>query len=935
MRHTYCPMLVVCVFLSLASPAFVRMLDAASINLPADFQPKETDFADSGARGQFLGMAGLRGRPLKPIDGINALYVIAVQKDKPAAEYFREGDAITALNGQPLSGDSVTRIKTTLSAADQYRKPVVLDLWRAGQSQRITIEFKGPQPPDLTNGGEPNLEQISWNLGTTGAAGWTWSIPHQTTEGAKQIYITRIAPGTPAEGILNVGDVVVGVFGKNFATDARKEFGWALTKAETTEQGGKLVLEVWNNGKSREVTVPIRVMGDYSESAPFDSAKTQKIVDEAVAYLKAKGVGGGIGGLVNTLGLLSTGREDVMPIVSEKVHEVASSFPPDHAWTAGYSLVLMCEYYLATKDNSVKPAIEAYAIHIARGQSQVGTWGHRICIPYQFSDGTLYGVAPGYGALNQAGLICMLGLALTQKCGVDDADIRQAVFRGDRFFRFFIDKGSIPYGDHGPGIDGHEDNGKNSLAAVMFDILDDKEAAAFFTRMTVASFNEREGGHTGNYFNFLWGPLGAARGGDEAAAVFMRKLEWFFDLERRAQGNFEYQGKPGMTDSRNSENVYKGWDTTGARLLAYCLPLKKLYITGKGRSIPDITGSELAQSVAAGELTARQYIDLPTSELLARLSSWSPAERDRAGKVLEVNPDNVVPQLIAMLDSDNRYARYGACQALRYAGRASQPAADALVAKLKASDDDTFKFFAMRAFSSYNTEMGLGAVAAGVAPAMMELAYTGHFDDPTGKLQAEFAQAMFYSGNAQPFRAIARNAEGIDKIDSDVLVKTVRELLQNTNGGARSATSIVYNKLSDEQLKLLWKDIYKAVRNLAPSGIMFANGVRERGIELMAQHHTREGMETAVWYLTNQKFHGGPDSTKNVLDTLVNTYGGYAKAVLPQLEKAAEYYEPGGIAGPSPGRTNAQATLIREAMEKIKTAPTPEWELTSIAEYLK
>jgi len=37
--------------------------------------------------------------------------------------------------------------------------------------------------------------------------------------------------------------------------------------------------------------------------------------------------------------------------------------------------------------------------------------------------------------------------------------------------------------------------------------------------MTVASYAERERGHTGNYFSFLWGPLGANRAGPAAAAV--------------------------------------------------------------------------------------------------------------------------------------------------------------------------------------------------------------------------------------------------------------------------------------------------------------------------------------------------------------------------------------------------------------------------------
>jgi len=61
-----------------------------------------------------------------------------------------------------------------------------------------------------------------------------------------------------------------------------------------------------------------------------------------------------------------------------------------------------------------------------------------------------------------------------------------------------------------------------------------REAARFFSRMTVASYGERERGHTGNYFSFLWGPLGASRAGPQAASAFLNELWWYFDLARRA-----------------------------------------------------------------------------------------------------------------------------------------------------------------------------------------------------------------------------------------------------------------------------------------------------------------------------------------------------------------------------------------------------------------
>ncbi len=904
------------------------------INLPATFVPEASDFADESPRGVFSGITSLRIRALKPVDDVRAVYVVSAPNNLKG-DPFQVGDVLYGLSGEALGSDPTFAFRMAVEVASRYNVDASINRWRKGENSVVTYGAEKPQAPDLTNGGQPNLEQEDWNLGTTGAEGWTWSIPHKTTEGSKQIYITQIEEGSPAAGVLNIGDVITGAFGEPFTRDARKEFASALTRAESNAEAGKLRLTVWNDGKTRDATLQLKVMGDYGQKSPFDSEKNERIVDAVCAHLLKRGLNkGSITAPIDALGLLSTGREDVMPLVREQVEKIKATYPSDGTWTSAYSLLLLTEYHLATKDPSVLDAIKGWAIHLARGQSQVGTWGHRICIPYQFTGDTLYGVAPGYGAMNQPTLTALIALALTEKCGVRNPDVKQAIQRGQRFYRSFVDRGAIPYGDHNANPGDHDDNGKNSIAAVFFDLIGDKEAATFFTRMSIASHNDREGGHTGNYWSFLWGPLGAARAGDEAAAAFHQKMTWFYDLERTRDGSFEYQGKPGMGNKAGSEHAYKGWDTTGARLLAYTLPRKKLYITGKGRTIDDITGAELAATVDAGELSERDYIHLPTSELLKKLGNWSPTVRRRAAQVLEAKPENIVDELIAMFGSDNRYARYGAVEGLRFAGRGSEAAADKILAAAQASDDPMLKFYVLDAFSSYNAKMGLANASNKAAQVLMQMLRDGKLDDPKGSMKERLSHAMFYSGNAERYRAFARSGEGVENMDSDLLVHTVRELLKNKNGGARSTVSIVYDHLNEAQLKELWPDIYRATRELAPSGIMFASGVREAGINLMAKHHAREGMELAAWYISNQKFHGSDGGTKFCLKVLVEQYGGHAKAVLPELEKAAQYWSPDGLAGQEPSAPGILA-MIREGIAAIEKAETPNWELTSIAEYLE
>jgi hypothetical protein len=176
----------------------------------------------------------------------------------------------------------------------------------------------------------------------------------------------------------------------------------------------------------------------------------------------------------------------------------------------------------------------------------------------------------------------------------------------------------------------------------------------------------------------------------------------------------------------------------------------------------------------------------------------------------------------------------------------------------------------------------------------------------------------------------ARNGEGLAQVPSDLVVQAVRELLKTDFGASRSSVTAAYDKLTPEQLKPLWKDIYQAVRVQAYADTMFSAGARTGGLKLMAKNHTREGLETAVWLLTNQKPHGAKEVTREALDIIVKTYGGHAKSQIPQLEKAAKYLGESKFYN-SP----EQATAVREAIKEIEKAPTPTWPMTSIAQYLK
>ena len=206
-------------------------------------------------------------------------------------------------------------------------------------------------------------------------------------------------------------------------------------------------------------------------------------------------------------------------------------------WDYGYETLLLAEYALATKDTSVMPGLTRLSTDIARGASRLGTWGHFFARPD--------GILPGYGCMNMVGVSMTLAMVAAREAGVKDPDVDRTIAKSSEYLRWFVGKGCLPYGDTYPNPGGcHEDNGKNSCAAIIFDALGDREAASFFSRMATAGYAEREAGHTGNFFNMLWALPGVARCGPLATGAYWQETDWYYDLARGWDGRFLYQGSP-------------------------------------------------------------------------------------------------------------------------------------------------------------------------------------------------------------------------------------------------------------------------------------------------------------------------------------------------------------------------------------------------------
>lgn len=735
-----------------------------------------------------------------------------------------------------------------------------------------------PPPPDLTAGAPaPDAKQHDWTLGPTGLRGWMFARRMETSE-ARQIYVTKVDAGSPAEGAMAVGDVILGVGAVPFAGDARVAFGRAVTDAEAGD--GVLRLLRWRSGQRGTVELKLPAMGRYRATAPYDCPKSARILEQGCRTLAAKMKsapparrGNPIERSLNALALLASGRAEYLPLVSEEAQWAAGFSTPDDSlptWWYGYVSLFLSEYILSTGDRSVLPGLQRLTLKAAKGQSRVGTWGHGFAVPN-------VGNLGGYGAMNQPGLSLSIGLVLARKAGVADPALDLAIERSARFLSFYTGKGCIPYGDHHPWMETHDDNGKCGAGAILFDLLGDRPSAAFFSRMTTASYgSERDIGHTGNFFNMFWALPGVSRSGPQATGAWLAEFGWYYDLARRWDGTFVYQGEPMPVE----DNKYKGWDSTGAYLLAYAVSQKKTFFTGRSPSIaPQLDAAAARRIIEDGRdwspaTKIAGYAKRSDTDLWEGLANWSPVVRERSAQELSRRPGDPVPRLLTMLGGTDACARHGACAALSALGGKAAAAVPALRQTLW-DDDLWLRIEAAKALAN------IGDAGRPAVPDLLRLLATKIDSDPRGMIQRYVTFSLFYPGRVLDVHGML--AGSLDGVDRRLLYPAVESALRNEDGRSREAVGSVYEHLTFEEIRPLLPAIYRAIVEPAPSGEMFADGIRLRGLELLAKYRIAEGVPLCVSMVEPKRW-GLSHRIDRLLKVLVG-YGAAAKSQIPALRE--------------------------------------------------
>lgn len=779
--------------------------------------------------------------------------------------------------------------------------PVVMALvWVSvlSLSLQAAPEWMTRPPTDLVKG-DPPFEDTSFNVGPTGFRGWVFHRGVDSSE-SRQILVKSVDTNSPADGILKVGDVIVGANGAGgnpvpFASDARRAIAEAIMQAEARAPA-TLALLRWRpidgaqggSGATEPVTLTLETMGAYSPTAPYNCAKSRKILLKgAKAFYEADDPGTWNLGVLFLLAADDPSNPD-NDLYQAKAREwarelivPASELDPKAvkvAWSHSYKLIILAEYYLKTRDAEVFPTLEARALCYARNQNWYGTTGHQYGV--NLADGS-NGPMAGYGAINGTGVAGFLGLVLAREAGVESPELDAAISRSDIFFASYANKSGIPYGEHsysdGKGM--YDMNGKNATVALALMMVPDRlKEAMFFAKLTTASSEDRQSSHAGPFFNYVWPTLGAAAVGEAAAAHYFKRTQWLFDLERKWDGSVVF-------DHFGNGDIYRGFPAALSHLLTYTLPLRQLYITGRGQDKSRwLSTSELADVVAAEDFDVEAS---STKQLASALSSWAPQVRQAAAVKLaeriksQESNKTLLSGLHAVVLNPGKPStlRNAICQVLRYV---ADPSSASVLADLLNAPDSYVRFGAANALRYLPREAVmphidkiLNAAASTIQPAFPPME-----GDPLQFAQAEMCQLLFYGGTAYgPPGLLSRD---INSVDRDLLWPAVRAIAATPTGHARGAAGSAYKQLTKEEVFELAESIVESVRVVAPADAMFAGGVRKQGAEVLQKYDIAEGVPLCRSTVDRM--------AKDVL-TILERYGHSALTVDPDPDIMQLVYE--------------------------------------------
>lgn len=714
------------------------------------------------------------------------------------------------------------------------------------------------------------LVSLSWlgleQMQAADSGSYVGPIGIMVKPGRTDLTVMTVEKGSPADGKLNPGDVIVGTAESNFQKDARPEIAAAIDLAESASKQGALDLVLKNK---KTVSLKLETLGDYAGSAPWNCKKTDLIITQiADQMVKNKSYANGqipIG----WLGLMATGEEKYMEIVKRELPQQAwiQSDPKQLealllgdtdmgyiGWYWGYQMITMAEYHMLTGDKSVLPTLRNYALTMAKGQDPSGLWGHRLATVKR------NGRLPGYSHINNPSLSTLIGMQLAMKCGIHDPEIKKAVAKSVAFYETFSGEGSLPYGVHDPNSKIFNNNGSSAMAAIVMALAGEKEAAVFFSRQAAAAHNIQETGHATHYFNVLWTPIGANVAGPAVSQAFFDRGNWVRTLYRSWNHRFTLNG--GKQNSCNDD---------GSLLLAYCIPRAKLVITGR-EADPSlwVKADEVQEVIGASEI---DYKSLNVDQLIGLFGHLAPQVTRNAQWELRSRQGDFIPKLVKLMESGTVTEKRTAIGFFGYQCPAewALPQTERLGAILKnTSEHPRVRAAAADALSSH------GEKAYVYYQDMLKFIMADEANDPFGILDKEIAMSMS--------RMLPDPFASKQVIDKKLYYQAALKLADHPRQNTRAVGMDMLQGMPPADFHLVADKVAHVLKNNDPKYHSYHNPMSssQAAALILSNMEVKDGLEWA-WDMINSE--GGKFGFKGrALLGIMKNYGPSAKTYLDKIE---------------------------------------------------
>ncbi|MCP4375306.1 MAG: hypothetical protein GY794_03895 [bacterium] len=466
----------------------------------------------------------------------------------------------------------------------------------------------------------PDAQVPGWyiNLGVTGARA---KIPDDQPKVLEVMFVFK---NTPAAGALKVGDKIIGVNGRRFATAHKfgygvdkfgyegpmMDFGNALEVSQGKVLNGKLTVEVMRDGKSKRIRLKLPTKyGQYSKTYPYNCPKSDRVLQELYAYLISKQRSNGLWSgrphinAFATLALMGSRQRKYMPAVKKAVQEMARSTTSKISyggllsWRYGLYGTVLSEYYLLTGEKWVPRELQEINEWLFKAQAPNGGWGHR---PHRPPPGT-----NGYGPICVITMQCKMAWALMQRCKLN---VNAKRFEATHAF---VVKGTnrigyVWYKDGGANRSKYADMGRTGAAALAHYLSpnggkkyhDYAKLSAQCIGNNPKTFPDT---HASPLLGMAWTALGAAID-PPSFRKLMDHNRWSLSLAHCPDGTFYYQ--PNRDNNRQDYSAGPRLSASATTALILSLKNRALQMTGAKLSGTEVIAATV-KAITKAEKTGK------------------------------------------------------------------------------------------------------------------------------------------------------------------------------------------------------------------------------------------------------------------------------------------------------------------------------------------